>query len=80
MEVKANPASLGDEMRMALFRYVEGAAARGAAETGAWVLVPGGVYDPATGRFTAPIEDMGIYAVGAVRLRQYWMPMVPPMP
>lgn len=77
MEVKANPASLGDEMRMALFRYVEGTAARGATETGAWVLVPGGVYDPATGRFTAPIEDMGIYAVGAIQLRQYWLPMMP---
>ena len=77
MEVKANPASLGDGMRMALFRYVEGGAARGGAAAGRWVLVPGGVYDPATGSFTAPIDDMGIYAVGATRLWQYWMPMMP---
>ena len=76
MEAKANPASLGDEMRMALFRYVEGGAARGGATAGNWVLVPG-EYDSATGRFTAEIKDMGVYALGAVNLRQYWMPVLP---
>jgi hypothetical protein len=77
MEAKANPASLGDEMRLALFQYIEGTAARGEAASGKWVLVPGGKYDPVSGRFTVPIKDMGIYALGAVNLRQYWMPIVP---
>jgi hypothetical protein len=76
MQVKANPAALGDEMRMALFRYVEGTGARGAAGATGWVLVPNSTYDPVTGVFSAPVEFMGVYAVGTIDLKQYWMPIV----
>ena len=76
MQVKANPTSLNDEMRVALFRYVEGTAARGEAGATGWVLVPGSSYDPVTGVFSAPVEFTGVYAVGAIDLKQYWMPIM----
>lgn len=62
---------------LALFKYIEGGAARGEAVPGRWVLVPGGRYDPATGEFSAQIKDMGTYAVGTIQLQEYWFPVLP---
>jgi len=76
MQAKANPASLNDDMRVALFRYVEGTGARGEADATGWVLVPGSSYDPVTGVFSAPVEFTGVYAIGTIDLKQYWMPIM----
>jgi hypothetical protein len=76
--VKANPNSISAEYRLALFKYIEGGAARGDALPGRWELVPGGTYDSTKGEFTVPIKDMGIYAAGLIRIREYYFPQVGP--